>query len=38
MKTEEVAVEEVEMAEMPKSGIELKMSKVEKLTNFLNKK
>ena len=33
-----MAVEEVEMADTPKSGIELKMSKVEKLTNFLNKK
>jgi hypothetical protein len=38
LKTEEVAVEEVEMAEAPKSGIELKMSKVEKLSNFINKK
>jgi hypothetical protein len=38
MKTKEVSVEEVEMAEAPKSGIELKMSKVEKLTNFINKK
>jgi hypothetical protein len=34
----EMAVEEVEMAEAPKSGIELKMSKVEKLSNFINKK
>ena len=38
LKTEEVAVEEVEMAEAPKVGIELKMSKVEKLSNFINKK
>lgn len=34
----EMAVEEVEMAEAPKSGIELKMSKINELTNFINKK
>jgi hypothetical protein len=34
----EMAVEETELAETSKSGIELKMSKVEKLSNFINKK
>jgi hypothetical protein len=39
LKVADVAtVEEVEMAEVPKQGIELKMSKIEQLSKFLNKK
>ena len=39
LKTEEVTeVEETELAETPKAGIELKMSKINQLTNFLNTK
>lgn len=39
LKVADVAtVEEVEMAEVPKQGMELKMSKVEQLSKFLNKK
>jgi hypothetical protein len=39
LKVADVAtVEEVEMAEVPKQGMELKMSKIEQLSKFLNKK
>lgn len=34
----EMAVEETELAETPKKGMELKMSKINQLTNFLNTK